>query len=187
VDLLIRLRRAIAFALAVTVLAQPQVSAGAGESSLSEYEVKAGFLVNFAKFVTWPADAFASPTAPIVIGIVGDDPFGAVLDDAARTQRVGDRPIQVKRVGTRDELSAYHVVFVSASEEKQLGAIIKRLEQTRALTVSDIERFCSGGGVIGFVSERSRVRFEINVGAADARGLKISTRLMALASKVYTP
>jgi hypothetical protein len=187
VDLLIRLRRAIAVALAVAVLAPPPVSAGAGDASLSEYEVKAGFLVNFAKFVTWPADAFASPTAPIVIGIVGDDPFGTVLDDAARTQRVGDRPIQVKRVGTRDELSAYHVVFISSSEEKQLGTIVKRLERTHALTVSDIERFCSGGGVIGFVSERSRVRFEINVAAADAHSLKVSTRLMALASKVYTP
>jgi hypothetical protein len=149
--------------------------------------VKAGFLVNFVKFVTWPADAFATPTSPIVIGIVGDDPFGAALDETARTQRVGDRPMQVKRVGTRDELSAYHVVFISSSEEKHFGTILKRLERTHALTVSDIERFCGGGGVIGFVSERSRVRFEINVGAADARGLKVSTRLMALASKVYTP
>jgi hypothetical protein len=174
-------------ALAFAVLAPPQVSYGADGGSLSEYEVKAGFLVNFAKFVTWPADAFTSPTAPIVIGILGDDPFGAVLDDAARTQRVGDRPIQVKRVGTRDELVGYHVVFVATSEEKQLGAIVKRLERTQALTVSDIERFSSSGGMVGFVSERSRVRFEINVGAADARGLKVSTRLMALASKVYTP
>lgn len=157
----------------------------AAAESLSAYEVKAAFLVNFAKFTTWPADAFAGDAAAVVIGVVGADPFGAALDAAARGQRAGDRPIQVKRLGTRDDLSVYQIVFIAASEEKQLSQILRRTEDSPTLPVSDIEGFSESGGVIGFVMEGSRVRFQVNVGAAERRRLRVSTRLLALAAKVY--
>jgi len=158
-------------------------AAGQGPSA---YEVKGAFLLNFSKFITWPPAAFTSASAPVLIAIIGDDPFGELLDELVLKQRLGDRAIQVKRIGSRDELSGYHLVFISRSETRQLDQILIRTENTYAVAVSDIERFSSAGGVIGFIVEGNRVRFDINVGVAERRGLKVSTKLIALAATVYT-
>lgn len=155
-------------------------------ATLTEAELQAAFLVNFTRFVIWPRQAFTTVSAPIVFGIVGEDPFGATIDAAVRGQRVNERPIQVRRAGSRDDLSRFHLVFIGVSEQKQLGAILDRLAGTPVLAVSDIERFCEAGGAIGFVAANGRVRFEINLPAAESRGLKISTRLLALATRVHT-
>ena len=178
------LDRRLCFALAF-VAALSLHDRGAVAASLSAYEVKAAFLVNFAKFATWPADAFASDTAPFVVGVLGTDPFGAALDAAARGQRAGDRPIQVKRAGSRDDLRAYQIIFIAASEVKELEQIMDRLEGVPTLSVSDIDDFCKSGGAIALVMDGTRVRFEVNVDATERRRVKVSTRLLALAAKVH--
>lgn len=166
------------------VILSPRVSA-AGQP-LSASEVKAGFLVNFAKFTTWPADVFAGDTAPIVIAVVGADPFGQAIDHAVRGQKAGERPIQVKRVGSRDDLGVYHLVFIASSEQKQLDQILSRLDGSAALSVSDIQGFSQAGGAIELVMDGNRVRFEVNVGHSERRRVKVSTRLVALATKVHS-
>jgi hypothetical protein len=158
----------------------------AAAPALSANEVKAAFLVNFAKFTTWPADAFASGTDPIVIAVVGEDPFGSAIDQAVRGQKAGERPLQVKRVGSRDDLSAYQLVFIASSEQKQVEQILRRLEGSATLPVSDIAGFSRAGGAIELVMEGSRVRFEVNVGNSERRRVKVSTRLVALATKVHS-
>ena len=176
-------RIAVVLALAAALLSVPSHAILAG--GLSEYEVKAAFLVNFAKFVEWPATAFSSPSAPIVVAVVGDDPFGSDLDDAIRGKTVSGHPLVARRVDWRDDLAHLHVVFISASEKRRLKDILHRLETASVLSVSDMDGFCSDGGLIAFVVENDRIRFEVNDGTAQRRGLKISSKLLSLATSVH--
>lgn len=154
-------------------------------AAASEYEIKAAFLVNFAKFVEWPATAFYAIEAPVRIGVVGDDPFGADLDKTVRGKLFGSRPMDVRRQEWRDDLTRFHIVFISGSEKRRLAEILRPLESTSVLTVSDMGDFCSQGGVIAFVNVDQRIRFEVNGAAARRRGLKISSKLLSLATTVY--
>jgi hypothetical protein len=181
-------RQAISLAVVLALVAnpsQPLVTPTVGASPLSRHEVEAAFLINFAKFVTWPQEAFISGTAPVTVGIVGEDQFGAAIDAAAKGQHANDRPIEVYRVARKDDLTRFHIVFIAASEEKHVAAILRRLENADVLVVSDIDRFCRSGGGIGFLFDGTRVRFEVNLGAAERGRMKVSTRLLALAAKVY--
>jgi hypothetical protein len=178
--------RRILFVLAAMAAVLVLPRDGAAAQPLSAYEVKAGFLVNFAKFTTWPPDTFAGDAAPILIAVVGEDPFGSAIDHAVHGQKAGERPIVVKRVGSRDDLSAYQIVFIASSEQKQLDQILHRLEGSATLPVSDIAGFSQAGGAIELVMDGSRVRFEVNVGNSDHRRVKVSTRLVALATKVHS-
>lgn len=152
-----------ALALAAALTSAMPARAASGE--LSEYEVKAAFLVNFAKFTEWPAAAFGGTSTPLQVGIVGNDPFGAGLDDAVRGKLIGGRSMAVKRVDWRDDLTAFHIVFISSSEKRRLKDILRRLDASAVLTVSDIDTFISDSGLIAFVNQSNRIRFEVNAGA----------------------
>jgi hypothetical protein len=180
-------RPAAALAVVLALIGDPAqvMSPAVGASALSRHEVEAAFLVNFAKFVTWPPEAFATGTSPLTIGLIGEDQFGSAIDAAARGQRANERPIEVSRVGSKDDLSRFHLVFIPVSEEKQAAAIVRRVENAPVLVVSDIERICQSGGGIGFLFDGARVRFEVNLGAAERGRMKVSTRLLKLAAKVY--
>jgi hypothetical protein len=184
VGVLNRTRIAVATIGVAILMAQGAGLARAGESVVQS-EIHAVFLVKFIRFVTWPPQAFASATAPIELAIIGEDDFGTALETAVRQTPASERTIRVKRVGVKDDLTKFHVLFIATSEERQIAEILDRLASVPVLAVSDAQRFCERGGVIGFVSENNRVRFEINVGAAEKRGLKLSTRLITLAAKVY--
>jgi hypothetical protein len=176
---------AVLQALALTgTLLSSIVSSGAAAAT-SEYEVKAAFLVNFAKFVEWPASVFGSAAAPVLIGVVGDDPFGRGIDDAVRGKFLDGRSITVERVDWREDLTGFQIVFISGSEQRRLKDILRPLESTSVLTVSDMGDFCRNGGVIAFVSVDQRVRFEVNGAAARRQGLKVSSKLLSLATTVY--
>jgi hypothetical protein len=149
--------------------------------TMSEYQLKAAFLVNFGKFVEWPEPAFGGATGPFVIGVVGDDPFGDDLDDAIEGKRVGVHPIVARRISSSDDMDGLEVVFIGASEKPRLADILRRLNGTFALTVSDIDRFCDVGGIIAFVVDNNRIRFEVNIDAARKRNLRISSKLLSLA------
>jgi hypothetical protein len=154
------------------------VAAAASEPSGSEYQVKAVFLYNFAHFVEWPPRAFAAPSDPIVIGVLGDDPFGPGLDEAVREERVNDRSIVVRRYRTVEEIGECHVLFVAQSAAGNLNGILTALGQRPILTVSDLENFSRGGGMIRFVTQNGKIRLRINLGAARAAGLTISSKLL---------
>jgi uncharacterized protein DUF4154 len=148
---------------------------------VSEYEVKAAFLYNFAKFIEWPTD----PTAPgpdvFVISILGEDPFGTTLDDLLRGKMIGPRRVVVRRVPRGQDVGPSHIVFISDSESQRLPALLKHFEGVPVLTVSDADGFAEHGGVVRLRMERSRVRLDINLAAAERAHLKISSELLKLA------
>lgn len=146
-----------------------------------EYDVKAAFLFNFAKFVEWPAGAFAGERAPLTICVFGDDPFGRSLDAVVQGERVGERGLAVERPERIGDLDGCHVLFVSGSERERLPEVLARVEEEPVLTVGDADGFLRAGGIINFILEGSKVRFLINQEAAERSGLRISSKLMRLA------
>jgi hypothetical protein len=150
----------------------------------SEYEIKAAFLYNFAKFIEWPTDQFVAPGSPIVIGVVGQDPFDGVLDQTVKDKTINGRSLLIKRSNAVQDLKSCHILFVSPSEKKRLPQIMSGLAQASVLTVSETEQFLQEGGIINFVIENNRVRFDINKGMADRARIRISSKLLGLAKSV---
>jgi len=156
--------------------AQAQDSSGS-----SEYLIKAGFIYNFANLVQWPSNAFAQPDSPIVIGILGEDPFGTILDRVLQGKKVNGRSFVVKRLKSPADLKECHILFVSSSEMTRLAEAIHRVKGMPILTIGEIPGFAKRGGIINLVLEDNKVRFEVNVEAAKEADLNISSRLLALA------
>ena len=150
-----------------------------------EYEVKAAFLFNFAKFVEWPQSAFADANSPLIIGVLGDDPFGDVLERTVAGKLVQGRPLRVQRWKRLVEMRYCHILFVSPSERGELPEILERFQAAAVLTVSEEDGFDELGGMIHFLLQENKVRFAINNRAAKAAGLKISSRLLMLAVSVW--
>ena len=172
-------------ALSVSLSWTPEAFAQASDSSdSSEYLIKAGFIFNFAKFVEWPSTAFAQPDSPIVIGILGTDPFGTIIDKIVQDKKVGARGFVVKRLkwgADLKELSTCKILFVGASEKAHMDELVQIVRGLPILTVGETPGFAERGGVIRFVLEDNRVRFEVNVEAAHQADLTISSRLLTLA------
>jgi hypothetical protein len=140
--------------------------------------VKAVFLFNFAQFVAWPSSAFPDSSAPLVIGVLGDDPFGSFLDETVRGETVGGRPLEVRRYRSIDEVKTCHILFISPSEEGRVEGILESLKSRPILTVSDGAAFARRGGMVRFISENSRVRVRVNLEAAESANLTISSKLL---------
>ncbi len=149
-----------------------------------EFQIKAAFLYNFAQFVSWPRESFAGPESPLIIGVLGLDPFGPFLDELVQGERVDGRPLIVRRFRDVDELGPCHVLFVSGSEGRQIDAIADRLRGHSVLTVCDWEEYARQGAIVWFVMERNRVRLRINLDAAKTAGLTISSKLLRSAETV---
>ena len=143
-----------------------------------EYQLKAVFLFNFAQFVEWPASAFPGPATPLVIGVLGEDPFGPYLDETVRGEKVNDRPLVVRRYRSVEEITTCHILFISRREERRLKGILDSLRGRSVLTVSDANRFATHGGMIRFVTDHHRIRFRINLEAAKAANLTLSSKLL---------
>jgi len=153
----------------------------AAEATSVEYKIKAGYLLKFASFVEWPTNAFTSPTTPIILGVLGKDPFGADLESTIGGKCVESRPLQIRRLAEGDDLTGCHILFISSSERKRLPQILNGLKDSCALTVSEFEEFTQSGGIINFVRQENTIRFEINVEAARGAGLKLSSKLLQVA------
>jgi hypothetical protein len=152
-----------------------------------EYQIKAAFLVRFAEFVEWPSASFAASDSPIRIGILGNDPFGEVLENTIRGERIRDRPVVVVRSQDLAILQECHLAFISASEEHRLAEITMGLSAAPLLTVSDIDGFAEHGGIIRFYLVNKKVRFEINPSVAQQKGLRMSAQLLALGKIIGPP
>jgi hypothetical protein len=144
----------------------------------TEYQIKAVFLFNFAQFVEWPESAFHDAQAPLVIGVLGEDPFGAQLDEAVRGEKIGQRLLLVRRYRRVDEIAECHILFISGSEAVRFDTDIAKLKGRSLLTVSDTDTFNRRGGMVRFFTENNKIRLRINVAAAKAAGLVISSKLL---------
>jgi len=179
-----------ALVLPVLLFAQPRSeppATAAAAGPVREHDVKAVFLLNFARFVEWPDRAFAATNAPVVIGILGNDPFGAVLDQAVAGETIGGRPLVIRRGQRLADVQPCHVLFVCQSETPRLGAILPAAQAGNALTVGETEAFARAGGIIRFITEGNRVRFTINAEAAGKAQLRVSAKLLKLAQSPAKP
>lgn len=174
-------RRPAALVLLLLVLLVSSSGVGAQANSPSEYQVKAAFLFSFAKFIDWPPSSFASPQSPFSICILGADPFGPAIDEALRGKTIGDRAVVVRRAREPGEVRHCQIVFISSSENHRLAEILSSLQGASVLVVGDADHFADSGGTIGLMLEQNRIRFTINTDAAQGAGLKISSKLLALA------
>jgi hypothetical protein len=156
-------------------------SAGSPDSRL-EYRVKAAFVYNFAKFVEWP-QAVGYGGKPFVIGVLGRDPFGRILDDTVNGKTVRGRTLVIQRLSSWAQAHECDLLFVSGSENKRLPESLRGIGRG-VLVVGDSPDFVLSGGMIGLINEDSKVRFEINELAAERAGLKISSQLLKLARRV---
>jgi hypothetical protein len=158
--------------------------AGTPPAPTDEEKLKAVFLFNFAQFVDWPATTFARADAPLVIGVLGEDPFGAYLDELVEGEQVGSHPLLVHRYHRGDELTGCHILFVSRSESDEIARLIPGLKGRSILTISDAETFTRHGGMVRFVTEAGKIRLRINVNVARDAGLTLSSKILRPATIV---
>ena len=171
-------------------MAAPCVSAQTRESHAeisAEYRVKAGFLFNFPQFVEWPESAFLTPQDPIVIGVLGDDPFGDYLDELVRGEKIGRRAVVVRRFARVEAVSACQILYLGREQRLQPAPPLTGLAGRSILTVGESEGFERSGGIIRFSIENGKVRLRVNASAAKASGLAISSKLLRLSTIVNPP
>lgn len=160
------------------------LAAGFGRAQVtspSEYQLKAAFLYNFAKFVDWPPAAFADDKSPFVIGVLGASPFGNTLEQTVAGKKLNDRTIVVQAFHAVTEVTNCHILFICNSEEKNLTETLGKLNGRMILTVGETDRFIEAGGMVNFTREASKIRFQINNEVAKTARLKISSKLLSLA------
>ena len=150
-----------------------------------EYQVKAGWLINFAKFVEWPANAQTN-SAKFRIGIVDDDKAFPVIAGAMAGKTIGTREIEVVRVKSKVDPKSFNIVFVTRSQAKRTEAVLKAVGTAPVLTVGEMNGFAADGGCINFVLSGKNIRFEVNMGVAEKAGLEISSKIASMASLVGT-
>lgn len=173
--------RALLAALLLAGLAWPE-----GPVPDKEYQVKAVFLYNFTQFVDWPAASFPEPSTPLVVGVLGNDPFGDYLDEVVRGEKAGGHPIVVERYHRLEEVKNCQVLFVGASELPRIDAILAGLKTHCVLTVGESDAFTRRGGMVGFVTRAGKIHLLINLEAAKAAGLNVSSKLLRI-SEVSRP
>lgn len=155
------------------------VSSLQSNSQTRANQVKAVFLFNFTQFVDWPSNSFNSPTAPFVIGILGNDPFGSYIDKVVEGEKIDSHPIVVQRYNDEDDAKNCNILFTSKSY-----AAIKNLRNRSILTVGDGNDFAAEGGIIRFFIENNKIKLQINLRAAKAANLNISSKLLRLADVI---
>jgi YfiR/HmsC-like len=159
------------------------VAASSQTAPIPEYQAKAVFLFNSAQFVSWPSSQ-ASDT-PLVIGVLGDDPFGSYLDETVRGEKVNNRSLIIQRFRQGAEPRNCHILFISQSERDRAAQIVSNLKGRSVLTVSDIEGFAELGGMIELFTEKSKIRMRINLEAVRAANLKVSSKLLRVSEVTH--
>jgi hypothetical protein len=159
------------------------IAAGA-QPQLDEYQVKAAFLYNFAKFVEWPPQAFKDAADPIAVCIAGETPIQAQLESAVAGKMAGNRSFAVRKVADAQHAGGCHILFIGLAERKRIPALLAGISKWGILTVGETPEFIAAGGAVNFKLEDGKVRFEINVEAAEQERLRISSKLLSLAEIV---
>jgi hypothetical protein len=173
--------------LYLTSLLLTVLVARAGEPAFDEYQVKAAFLYNFAKFVEWPPGTFANSNDPIGICIVGQNPFGSTLEDMVKAKKIGDRGFVVRQLRDGQQAGKCQILFIGAADSKRIRASLEVLKGADILTVGETDTFTAAGGIIAFRLEGTRVRIQVALETAERTRLRISSKLLALAEIVKPP
>ncbi|MES2571339.1 MAG: YfiR family protein [Verrucomicrobiota bacterium] len=168
---------------ALTLLFVHVTACEAGMEVSKAYQLKAAFLYKFIKFVEWPPQSFADAQSPIVIGVLGINPFGSELEDLVRDRTINGRSIVVRSVQGGGSVKGMHILFVSESEQRRFEAL-KGMLPANVLTVGESPAFAQEGGIIVFTLDGDKLRFEINMVVAGQGGLKINAQLQKLATVV---
>lgn len=150
----------------------------------TEYQIKAVFLFNFTQFVEWPANAFPEEQTPLVIGVLGQNPFGDFLDETVKGEKVKGHPLIVQRFRSIEEAQQCHILFINSDTNEQVEQALKVLKGRSVLTVGDEAGFARSGGMVRFFTENKKIRIRINLEAAKAADLTISSKLLRLAEIV---
>jgi hypothetical protein len=158
-----------------------QIIKGAATDTPTESQVKAAMIYNFAQFVEWPENDPQSRQSTFVIGVLGEDPIGTILEGTLKGETFQNRKVQVLRLSTLNDVKACQILFVSQSQKKHIPEILDAIQGHSILTVGDSEDFASLGGMIAFKKDGAKIRFQINPEAATRAGLKISSKLLRLA------
>jgi hypothetical protein len=151
---------------------------------ITEYQVKAAYLANFGRFVEWPTSVAVAKSESFNICVLGQDPFGADLDAAVAGETIGGAHVLAKRISRPQDAVDCRILFISSSEVSQWKEILTTLKTLSVLTVSDMPQFARRGGIIQFLLDGSRVRFDINLAATERVGLNLSSELLKLAVTV---
>lgn len=172
------LRRAAAIVAALLALVAAAPGRAQAPPAPTEYQVKAVFLFNFSQFVDWPPAAFADSRSPLIIGVLGRDPFGAMLDEIVNGETVNGRPLAVRRYQSVEQVDACHILFIDRSQDPQLDAVLAALKGRSILTVGDFEGFARRGGIVRFATVGNKIRLRVNLTAAQQAKLTISSKLL---------
>lgn len=149
--------------------------------SLPEYQVKAAFLVNFPKYVDWPAEAFAETNSPVVIAVLGETKVTAEVQKIIAGRTVNGREIVLKRLPSGEEPGGCHILFIPAVEQQRSPNLPAKLKDTSILTVGEYDDFLERGGIINLARRDQKIAVEVNLSAADQARIKISSKLLSVA------
>lgn len=172
-----------AYAVLLSLFCVAGGAQSAAPAAASEYDVKAAFLFQFTRFVQWPPESFDAPDAPLLICVLGSNPFGSSLREISQGEAADSHALVVKSHDRVEDLDECHIVFVGGTDAPTAAKAIARLAGKRVLTVSDTADFAQRGGVIGFVRVDGKLRLQVNRGAAEASQLRISAKLLRLAEQ----
>jgi hypothetical protein len=151
-----------------------------------EYQVKAAFLFNFTQFIEWPAGSFSSTSAPLVIGIVGKNPFGNYLEETVSGENVNGHPLVVQQYKTVEDIKNCHILFLNLTDAAKIEQALTGIKSRSVLTVSDGPNFMKQGGMVRFFTRKNKIQFQVNTELTKAANLSISSKLLRLA-EIYVP
>jgi hypothetical protein len=173
--------RALHFLLLASALLGVLCAHVRADDTSREYQIKAAFIYNFAQFTQWPDSAFTGSSDPFVVGVIGQNPFGTSLEQIMNGKTIAGRSVVVKYLDSPDQIAGCNLLYVAAGEDDNLDGIFKVVADKPILTVGDSPKFPWAGGIIRFLIEDNKIRFEISPDSADKAGLRISSKLMSLA------
>lgn len=180
------LRRHAAGFLAFVLLMLTATRGFCGEpQGLTEYQVKGLFLLNFAKYVDWPAEVFTNETDPVIIGVIGETKYADDLKNSLAGKTFGKRAVILRQIENVNESPNCHILFITTSEKNRLSEILAKVKGKPILTVGEWEQFVSQGGMVNFMKKQGKVRLEIDLNASRAAGLQISSKLLSVADVVH--
>ncbi len=180
-----RLTEIVAVIVTVAMLGAGQTRADAPtrlDAGSKVYEIKAAFIYNFAQFTQWPDSAFASGDSPFILAFIGDSELGPALGHVLEGKSIAGHPIVLKHLDSTSQINGCHLLFIPDSEESHLDDIFNAIGNQPILTVGETTKFMQAGGIIRFFIADGRIRFEIDPDAADKAALRLSSRLMSLAT-----
>jgi hypothetical protein len=166
------------------LLAGGGLAARAADAVPTEQQLKAAFLVNFTKYVDWPAEAFVSTNSPFVLGVMGLSRLDAELQKMVAGRNVNGRPIVLKHVMADADLGSCQMLFICISHHGQAKETLAKLKNSSVLTVGESEDFLDSGGMINLATSGRKVRVQVNLATAQKAGLSISSKLLAAAEAV---